>query len=141
MSRFVQFGVMKKRDQVLYLASVLLVMATAHAGSTVYKCNTAQGVTFQDTPCSTAAQTVAAKDYYDPQPASAGVDQNGNAWHQNLQSPAPTSETSAQQADRDVPVTEQINAAGYLCEGGGKSWVSKSPCPATTKVGHSGVFS
>ena len=117
----------------------LLLIGAAHAGSTVYKCKTNAGEVFQDTPCATTEQTVAAKDYYDPQPADAGIDQNGNAWHQNLQDPPQQVVPQRREVISEV-ATDETQTAGYTCNGGGKTWISKTPCVATTRVGHVGHF-
>jgi hypothetical protein len=109
---------------------------SAHAGSTVYKCQTANGLVMQDVPCANAAQTQSTTIYDAPPPSGSSVGvQNGNAWAAAGSEQRDEQQQAAVQLDSPTDQTR-----GYQCSGNGKTWVSSTPCPLATKQFHASSF-
>jgi hypothetical protein len=113
------------------LITVLLVVAPFSASAVdVYKCKSADGTTiYQNEPCPQGAKEIAKGEY---QRQADTTQQHGAPEAeaaQELATPAPASRDV--QASRDDSQGYDEQPASYQCEAGGKTWISKTPCPGT----------
>lgn len=125
-------------EQRAVVAVLLAMLSNMAVAGDIYICkNTSGSKTYQNTPCATAAATLK-HGTFDPalEQQGAHVDESGQVVVQQR------IVTSASGVARAVnyggqQVAQQDTTAAYQCTAGRRTWVQRTPCPATFGVGTS----
>ena len=117
----------------LIITVLFLVSNVAHAE--VFKCisESTGKVTFTDTACPDKGTG----DYVPVKPANVDsvYTSTGDGSQRQSQRTNSRSQTTSPSS------AQQTAATGYECSGGGKTWVSRTPCPTTKKIAEHGIMS
>jgi hypothetical protein len=111
-----------------FAAGLLASVGLSHAGD-IYTCKGANGVnTYQNTPCAKPANQLQHSTY------DASLARPGTPARDDVQEPVQQREVYQAPPARDAYARPQQSPAapsGYQCTAGRRTWIQKTPCPAT----------